>query len=102
MRKAQSIRLLVADDHICIREGLTLLLERQPEFSIVAQASNALEAVELYRHYLPDVTLMDLSMPEMDGVEAIETIRAEFPHAAILILSTYDGDEDIYRGLHAG
>jgi two-component system NarL family response regulator len=69
---------------------------------VVAQARNGREAVELYREHRPDVTLMDLNMPEMGGVEAVQTIRAEFPNARIIILTTYDGDEDIFRGLSAG
>jgi len=96
------IRLLVADDHAIVRDGLTAMMEQHDDISVVAEAADGREAVEQFRRHRPDVTLMDLRMPGMDGVEAIVTIRGEFPDAHILVLTTYDGDEDIYRGLHAG
>src|SRR5262249_36606685 len=102
MHTTRKISVLIADDHPIVREGLTLLIDRCEDMSVTAQAGNGREAVEQFRRYQPNVTLMDLSMPVMDGVEAIQSIRTEFPNAAILILSTFDGDEDIYRGLHAG
>lgn len=102
MSQEHSIRVLIADDHPVVRTGLALMLKYEPDMEAVAEASNGHEAVELFRLHQPDVTLMDLRMPQMEGVEAITTIRAEFPAARIILLTTYDGDEDIYRGLRAG
>lgn len=96
------ISILIADDHPLILAGLSSLLEAMPEFRLVAQASNGVQAVELYRQHRPDVVIMDLSMPRLNGVEAIEQIRAEDASASIVILTTYQGDEDVYRGLRAG
>jgi DNA-binding NarL/FixJ family response regulator len=102
MSQENSIRILIADDHPVVRTGLALMLKYEPDMEAVAEASNGKEAVEMFRLHQPDVTLMDLRMPQMEGVEAITTIRAEFPTARIILLTTYDGDEDIYRGLRAG
>ncbi len=99
---ANPIRCLVADDHAIVREGVAATLELYDEFEVVAKAANGREAVRLFREVRPDITLMDLNMPEMGGVEAIGAIRDEFPDARIIILTTYDGDEDIFRGLRAG
>ena len=96
------IRILVVDDHPMIRAGLTATISPEPDMAIVAAASNGREALEQYRQHRPDITLMDLKMPDMGGVEAIRTIRAEFPSARIIVLSTYQGDEDIYRAIEAG
>jgi len=96
------IRVLIADDHPVVRTGLALMLKYEPDIEVVAEANNGREAVELFRRHRPDVTLMDLRMPEMDGVEAITAIRSEFPAARIILLTIYDGDEDIYQGLRAG
>ncbi|MEG3863693.1 response regulator transcription factor [Microcoleus sp. herbarium12] len=96
------LRILLADDHPILREGLALILDNQADMTVVGEASNGREAVEVFSQLQPDVTLMDLRMPEMGGVEAITAIRAEFPAACIILLTTYDGDEDIYRGLRAG
>ena len=96
------IRILLVDNHPVFRSGLALLLRYEPDMEAVAQASNGTEAVDLYRQHLPDITIMDVRMPEMDGTQATTAIRAEFPSARILLFSTYDGDEDIYRGLQAG
>lgn len=96
------ISILIADDHPLILAGLSSLLEAMPEFRLVAQASDGVQAVELYRQHRPDVVIMDLSMPRLNGVEAIEQIRAEDASASIVILTTYQGDEDVYRGLRAG
>jgi two-component system, NarL family, response regulator len=96
------IRCLIADDHPIVREGMAVTIELSDGMEVVAQARHGREAVELFRQHRPDITLMDLNMPEMGGVAAIEAIRAEFPDARIIILTTYDGDEDIYRGLKAG
>ena len=96
------IRCLVADDHALVRAGVVGTLELYDDINVIAQAKNGREAVELFRKHKPDITLMDLNMPEMGGVEAVQAIRGEFPHARIIILTTYDGDEDIFRGLNAG
>lgn len=96
------IRILVADDHTVVREGLVAILEQEEDLTVVGEASDGKEAVERFRAVGPDVTLMDLRMPQMDGVAAITEIREASPQARIIVLTTYDGDEDIYRGLHAG
>ncbi len=97
-----SIRVLIADDHPVVRSGLVMIVQSAAGVEVVAEASTGTEAVELFRQYQPDVALMDLKMPELGGVDAIAAIRLECPHARIIILTTYDGDEDIYRGLSAG
>ncbi len=96
------VRLLVVDDHHIVRQGLIALLATVPEMQVVAEASDGKQALELYRRHQPDVTLMDLRMTSMNGVETTRAIRAEFPHARIIVLTTFDGDEDIYRALQAG
>lgn len=96
------IRVLVADDHPVVRSGLAAVLSQQSDLELVAEAENGARAVELYREHRPDVCLMDLRMPVMDGVEAIRTVTTEFPEARILALTTYEGDADIRRALEAG
>ena len=96
------IRVLLVDDHPMIRAGLTATIEPEPDMTVVGSASTGREGLEQYRQHQPDVMLIDLKMPEMGGVEAIRTIRAEFPSAKIIVVSTYQGDEDIYRALEAG
>lgn len=96
------IRLLVADDHHVVLDGLSTILDMQDDMQVVAQASDGLQAVALWRRTQPDVGLIDLSMPRLSGVEAIAEIRRHEPRAKLIILTTYDGDEDLYRGLHAG
>jgi DNA-binding NarL/FixJ family response regulator len=96
------IRVLVADDHPVVRTGLAAVLVQQTDLELVAEAENGERAVALYREHRPDVCLMDLRMPVMDGVAAIGTITAEFPEARILALTTYEGDADIRRALDAG
>jgi DNA-binding NarL/FixJ family response regulator len=102
MTKGASIRILVVDDHPIVREGLIGIIERQSDMSVVAEASDGMEAVEMFRRHMPDVTLMDLRLPKMSGVDAITAIRKECQTARIIVLTTYDGDEDIYRALQAG
>lgn len=100
--KKERIRILIADDHTVVREGLVALVKRKSDMVIVAAASNGREAVDLWRQYRPDVTLLDLRMPELDGVGAIKAIREVDPNAHIVVLTTYDSDEEIYRAIKAG
>jgi len=100
--KQNPIKVLVVDDHFVVRMGLTTLINSQPDMTVVGEATNGKQGAELFRERRPDVTLMDLRMPEMNGVEAITAIRAEYADARIIVLSTYDGDEDIYRAFQAG
>src|SRR4029077_14402054 len=100
--KKKPIRLLIADDHSVVREGLVSLVKRKSDIVVVAEASNGREAVDLWKQHRPDVTLLDLRMPELDGVGAIKELREVDPNAHIVVLTTYDGDEDIYRAIKAG
>lgn len=102
MNQSPLIHVLIADDHVMVAQGLTTLLECQSNITVIGRASNGREAIELFRQHQPNIVLMDLRMPVMGGVEATIAIRAEFPQARIIVLTTYDGDEDIYRGLRAG
>jgi two-component system NarL family response regulator len=96
------IRLLIADDHPIVRMGFASILNASPGLSLVGEASTGDEALELFKALKPDVVLMDLRMPGLDGVSAIEAIRAVESNANIVILTTFDGEEDIWRGLRAG
>jgi DNA-binding NarL/FixJ family response regulator len=96
------IRILSVDDHALLREGVAALLASQSDMTLVAEASNGREAIEQFRKHRPDVTLMDLQMPEMNGVDAMMTICAEFPQARIIVLTTYTGDVQVMRALRAG
>jgi DNA-binding NarL/FixJ family response regulator len=96
------IRLLLAEDHTVVRDGLVAILEQEGDMEVVAETGNGRQAVALWSAERPDVTLMDLKMPGLDGVGAIQEIRAVDPNARIVILTTFDGDEDIYRGMCAG
>jgi len=96
------IRILVVDDHPLLRQGIARLFADQPDMSLVAEASNGREAILQFRAHCPDVTLMDLQMPEMNGLDAIVAIRGEFPEARVIMLTTYDGDVQVLRALKAG
>ena len=96
------IRIMVIDDQAVVRQGFVALINTVTDMSVVAEGTNGQQAIELYRLHRPDVTLMDLRMPELGGVEAIVAIRKEFRDARLIVLTTYDGDEDIYRSLQAG
>ena len=96
------IRILTVDDHPMLREGIAALVASQPDMKLVAEASTGREAVEQFRKHKPDLTLMDLQMPEMDGIEAMAAICGEFPEARIIVLTTYKGDVQVVRALKAG
>jgi len=96
------IRILVVDDHPLLREGIAALVGGQTDMTLVAECSNGREAVQAFRTHVPDVTLMDLQMPEMGGLDAIGAIRGEFPDARIIVLTTYSGDVQVVRALQAG
>jgi two-component system NarL family response regulator len=96
------IRILVVDDHAIVRKGLVALLNTVDGLSVVAEASDGEQAIEVFRSMQPDITLMDLRLPKIGGADAIARIRREFPGARIIVLTTFDGDEDIFRALQAG
>jgi two-component system NarL family response regulator len=96
------LRILVAEDHLVARVGVSTIVNMQPDMTVVAEAANGQQALELYRQHQPDVALLDIRMPGMSGVEAAAAIRAEFPGARMIALTTYGGDEDIRRALAAG
>jgi DNA-binding NarL/FixJ family response regulator len=96
------IRILTVDDHPLLREGIAVLVKSEADMKLVAEASNGEEAIEKFRLHRPDVTLMDLQMPSLNGTEAINRIRNEFPNAKIIVLSTYSGDVQVLRAIKAG
>jgi two-component system NarL family response regulator len=100
--KKARINVLIADDHSVVREGLASLIGRKADMTVVAEASNGREAVDLWKKQRPDVILLDLRMPELDGVGAIKEIRENDANARIVVLTTFDGDEDIFRAIQAG
>ena len=102
MKPAAPIRLLLVDDHLVVRAGLAAVLRFDARFQVVAEASDGVAAVEAHRQHQPDITLLDVRMPVMDGIEAARHIRSESPAAFLLMLTTYDAEEDIRQALHAG
>jgi DNA-binding NarL/FixJ family response regulator len=101
-RRAEKIRVLLADDHSVVLEGLSAIISRQRDISVVAEANDGEECLSAWRAHRPDVVLLDLRMPKLDGVEALRAIRREDPAARVIVLTTYDTDEDIYRAVKAG
>jgi len=93
---------MVIDDQAVVRQGFVALINTVPDMEVIAEGTNGQQAIELYRLHKPDITMIDLRMPVLGGVEAIVAIRREFPDARLIVLTTYDGDEDIYRSLQAG
>jgi DNA-binding NarL/FixJ family response regulator len=102
MASQEQIRIMCVDDHAIVREGLNAIISAQPDLSVVAEAGSGEEAIELYRQHQPSIVLMDLRLKGASGLEATIAIRQEFPQAKIIMLTTYDGDEDIHRALDAG
>jgi len=99
---SKPIRILSVDDHALLRQGIASLVSAEPDLELVAQAATGREAIDQFRRHRPDVTLMDLQMPDMNGIEAIIAIRGEFPTARIIVLTTYAGDVQVQRALKAG
>jgi len=99
---SETIRILIADDHPVVRDGLSAIINRQADMKVVAEAGDGREAIEYFSEYRPDVALIDLRMREMDGLQAILIIRQRFPEARLVVLTTFDDNEDIYRALQGG
>jgi DNA-binding NarL/FixJ family response regulator len=102
MTDPREIRILSVDDHPLLREGIAAVIDSEPDMTIVARASTAVDGIQAFRKHRPDVTLMDLRLPDLSGVKAIMAIRAEFPDARIIVLTMFEGDVDIQRALEAG
>jgi two-component system, NarL family, response regulator len=98
----ERIRILIVDDHPLLREGIVSLVEKQTDMLVVAEASDGREALQLFHQHIPDITLMDLRLPGMDGIDAMTAIIADFPEAKIIVLTTFSGDAQILRALKAG
>ena len=102
MSEKPPIRILTVDDHPLLREGIALLIENQPDMNLVGQAATGREAIQQFRQHEPDVTLMDLRLPDISGIDALMAIRNDYPHACILMFTTFEGDVEIQRALEAG
>jgi len=102
MSDPQRIHVLCVDDHPLLREGIAAIINNQPDMVLVAEATNGTEGIETFRKHRPDVTLMDLRLPDMSGVDSLIAIRADFPEARIIILTTFEGDVEVRRALEAG
>ncbi len=102
MSSSSTLRIMVADDHFIVRSGLVALIDSEPGMRVVAQATDGAQAVELYAKHHPDVAILDIRMPIKGGTQATEEIRSQFPDAKILMLTAYNGDENIHRALNAG
>ena len=100
--KGQKIRILVADDHYIVRMGLIALMNTEPDLEVVAEAVDGAQAIELFRKHAPDLALLDMRMPVKNGIQTTREIRNQFPNAQVLILTAFDGDEEIYHALQAG
>ena len=102
LKRDNTIRIMLVDDHVPFRKGMAALIESEPDLAVIAETGDGTKALEIYRHSKPDVVLMDLRLPGMGGVEAIIAIRKEFPDARVIVLTTFDMDEDIFRAIQSG
>lgn len=102
MTESSPIRVLIVDDHPLMREGIAAIITNDPDMVLVAEASTGREAIQLYRQHRPDVTLLDLRLPDISGIDVLSGIRSEFKHARIIVLTTYEGDVEIHRALEGG
>jgi DNA-binding NarL/FixJ family response regulator len=102
MKKVEKIRILIADDHYIVRMGLVALMNTEPDMEVVAEAADGVQAVELFREHHPDLAVLDMRMPVRNGIDTTREIRTAFPTAKVLILTAFDGDEEIHKALQAG